>query len=179
MEQGQKMQIEVDQNFEQFFEASKLLCLHTTKKKRRNYLVLWYGYPILGAVFASIAVFQLVTEKKMSGDLIFNIAASAFFLWCRFSARTRIRKVYEQQKRSFPLTMTLAPTGIHCVRKDGSANADYHWKAFDSWLERNEMFLLFPNSLTFLRIPKDKLTHANQDELRVWLLTSGLQRLDS
>jgi hypothetical protein len=31
------------------------------------------------------------------------------------------------------------------------------------------MFLLFPGLLSFVRIPKDKLTSAEQDEVRGWL----------
>lgn len=35
------------------------------------------------------------------------------------------------------------------------------------------MFLLFPGPLAFVRIPKDKLTTAEQDEARGWLSASS------
>ena len=65
--------------------------------------------------------------------------------------------------------MILSPTGLRFERKNGTANVDYAWSGIEGWLERPEMFLLFPGPLSFVRIPKDKLASAEQDEVRGWI----------
>jgi len=163
------MQLEVDVSYEQYFEATRLLHLHTTRKRRWNFLFAWYGYPILGVVFAILTVLLWSTDRRLSPSVVFNIGATIFFFWCRFNFATRVRKMYEQQAKNFPGTMTLTPTGLRFERRNGTASTDYRWNAFEQWLEQPEMFLLFPGPLSFVRIPKDKLTAAEQDEVRGWL----------
>ena len=129
----------------------------------------WYGYPILGVVFALLTVLQWSIDRRFSGAVISCIGATIFFFWCRFSFATRVRKTYEQQAKNLHGTMTLTPTGLRYERINGTANGDYTWRAFEQWLEQPEMFLLFPGPLSFVRIPKDKLTTVEQDEVRGWL----------
>lgn len=163
------MQIEVNTTYEQFFEASRQFCLNTTTKRRWNYAFLWYVYPFLGVLFAFGAVFFLLVHRQVTGTVIYNALASIFFLWCRFSAPRRLKKVYELQKNRFAATMTLTPEGLDCELKDGSARGNHKWSGFENWLETKEMFLLFPNQLTFLILPKDKLNDAEQSEVRGWI----------
>jgi YcxB-like protein len=163
------MQMEVDLSHEQYFEATRLSHLHTTRKRRWSFLIAWYGYPILGVVFALLTVLVWLSDQRLSSGVVFNLCATIFFLWCRFGFAARIRKMYEQQAKNFPGTMTLTPTGLRFERKNGTASTDYTWNAFEQWLERPEMLLLFPGPLSFVRIPKDMLTSAEQDEVRGWL----------
>lgn len=167
------MQMEVDLSHEQYFEATRLLHLHTTRKRRWSFWIAWYVYPALGVVFAILTVLVWISDQRLSSGVVFNLCATIFFLWCRFSFASRVRKLYEQQAKNFPGTMTLTPTGLRFERKNGTANTDYTWNAFEQWLERPEMFLLFPGPLAFVRIPKDKLTTAEQDEARGWLSASS------
>jgi hypothetical protein len=169
------MQIEVDMTFEQYFEATRLLCLHSTKTRRFNYIFIWYVYPIMGAVFALVAVYFWISEKNFSTPVIINIAASIFFFWCRFSFPARARKLYDQQSMNFPGIMTLTSGGMRFERKNGTATTDYSWAAFETWLERAPMFLVFPGPLSFIQIPKNKLTNAEQDEVRAWISASSKQ----
>jgi hypothetical protein len=167
------MQIEVDTSYRQYFEATRLLCLHTTKSRKWNFWMGWYGYPVLGAIFALLAVITWFSERRASALVVFNIMASVYLLWCRFGYPRRLRKMYSQQAKNFPGVMTLTPMGMRFERKNGSANTDYTWKAFESWMERPDMFLLFPSPLSFIRIPKNKLTDAEQDQVREWISASS------
>jgi hypothetical protein len=163
------MQMEVDLSYEQYFDANRLLHLHTTRRRRWNFWIVWYGYPALGVVFAFLTIIEWLTARQLTGSIIFNIGATIFFLWCRFSFASRVRKMYEQQAKNFHGMMTLTPAGMRYERMNGTANTDFTWNAFEQWLERPEMFLLFPSPLSFTRIPKDKLTSVEQDEVRGWL----------
>jgi hypothetical protein len=167
------LQIEVDMTFEQYIEATRLLCLHSTKKRRWNYIFIWYVYPIMGAVFAFVAAYFWISEKNFSTPVVINIATSVFLFWCRFSFPARARKLYEQQSSNFPGTMTLTSEGMRFERKNGTATTDYSWAAFETWLERAQMFLVFPGPLSFIQIPKDKLTSVEQNEVRTWISASS------
>jgi hypothetical protein len=167
------MQIDVDMSFEQYFEANQLFCLKTTRWRRFNYLFLAYVYPILGTVFAILAVQMAIVQHAISGALV-QLAFSLFFFWCRFRYPVRVRKHYDQQAKNLPGTMTLTSEGMRFERKSGTANFDYTWAAFESWIDKPGMFLLMPGGTMFYRIPKDKLTSDEQAQVRGWLSSSKL-----
>jgi hypothetical protein len=77
--------------------------------------------------------------------------------------------LYELQAKNLAGKIILTPTGLRFERKNGTANVDYTWGGIERWIERPEMFLLFPGPISFVRIPKDKLTAAEQDEVREWM----------
>jgi hypothetical protein len=163
------MQIEVDMTYKQYFEATRLMLLNTTAKRRWNYWCLWYVYPVLGTVFAFLTVFMwIIDDRRITGTVLFNLLAAFFFFWCRFSFPSRARKLYEQQATNLQGTMTLTPAGLRYERKNGTASTDYTWNGFENWIERPEMFLVFPNNLSFIRIPKDTMTSTEIDDVRGW-----------
>jgi hypothetical protein len=166
------MEIEVEMTCAQYLEGNRLFCLNTTKSRRFCFLLILYGYPILAAVFTLIAVLIWIGDQRVSAQVLINVAFSVFFLWARFSYARRIRKLYEKQAGNMAGRMTLTPTGLRFERKNGTANVDYTWSGIESWLERPEMFLVFPGPLSFVRIPKDKLSSAEQDEVRGWMCSS-------
>lgn len=143
--------------------------LNTTTYRRFCFYLIWYGYPILAAAFALLTVLIWIGERRFSSFLLIEFAVSVFFLWGRFAYPRRIRKLYELQAKNLVGKMTLTPTGLRFERKNGTANVDYTWSDIERWIERPEMFLLFPGPISFVRIPKDKLTAAEQDELRGWM----------
>ena len=167
------IRIEVASTYEEYFESTRLLNLYTTVRRRRNFQLLWYAYPAFGAVFALLTVFTWTMERRLTSGVILNICAAAFFFCCRFSFDTSVRRLYNQQKKDLPGIITLSPEGMRFERANRTASTDYSWSAFDQWLERPEIFLLFPGPLTFIRIPKAKLTIAEQDQLRTWLSTAS------
>jgi hypothetical protein len=116
-----------------------------------------------------LTVLIWIGERRFSSFLLIEFAVSVFFLWGRFAYPRRIRKLYELQAKNLVGKMTLTPTGLRFERKNGTANVDYTWSDIERWIERPEMFLLFPGPISFVRIPKDKLTAAEQDELRGWM----------
>jgi hypothetical protein len=65
--------------------------------------------------------------------------------------------------------MTIGPSGLDYERRDGTANTQYRWDAFETWIEKPDAFLLMPSLQSFVRIPKDKLTEAEQAEIRTWI----------
>jgi hypothetical protein len=78
------MQMEVNLSYEQYFEANRLLHLHTTRRRSQNFWCVWYGYPALGVVFAFLTIIEWLTARQLNGSIIFNIGATVFFFWCRF-----------------------------------------------------------------------------------------------
>jgi hypothetical protein len=170
---GAFMEIEVAMTYDQYFDGTRLFNLNTTRTRCICFLLIWYGYPILAALFAFLTVFLCIFGDRTIGPLVWPFGALAFFVWARLAYGRRIRKLYDQQAANMVGRMILSPTGFRFERKNGTANVDYTWGGIESWLERPEMFLLFPGPLSFVRIPKDKLTNEEQDEVRGWISSSG------
>jgi hypothetical protein len=168
------MQIDVDMSFEQYFEACQLFCLKTTRWRRINYRAVMWAYPILGAVFALLAILTAIGNRGLSSAVSWQVAASVFFFASRFGYPARIRKLYNQQATNFAGTMTLTADGMRFERTNGTANTHYTWAAFDSWIDRPEMFMVLPGPTIFIRIPKDKLTSDEQEQVKGWLSSSKL-----
>ncbi len=163
------MEIEVAMTYDEYFEGNRLFNLITTTYRRVCFYLIWYGYPILAAVFALITILIWIGERRFSSFFLIEFAVSVFFLWGRFAYPRRVRKLYERQAKNLVGKMTLNPAGLRFERKNGTANVEYRWNGIERWIERPEMFLLFPGPISFIRIPKDKLTSAEQDELRGWM----------
>lgn len=161
------MQIEVDMSYEQYFEANRLMCLKTTSGRKWNFLFMWYGCPVLCIGCALFAVLIWIWDRQVNGSVWIEFGASAYFLWCRLYFPIKIRKCYGRNRS--PKKVALNADGIHVERKDASVKADFTWSAFESWIERPDMFLAFHGHRSFVCIPKDKLTDAEQNEVRGWL----------
>jgi hypothetical protein len=128
-----------------------------------------YVYPLLGLFFAGVGILTCFKSSNPVSGAVFPFAASIFFFWYRFSSRKRWRKFYERQARDLSGRMTLTEEGISYETADKIALLARKWSGFDSWLERPTMFLLFTSSSLFFRIPKDKLSADEQDEVRGWI----------
>jgi hypothetical protein len=163
------MEIEVQMTYDQYFEGTRLFSLNTTRSRRFCFLLIWYGYPILAVLFAFFTVFLCIFGDRAISPIAWSFGGSVFFVWARLAYARRIRKMYDQQAANMGGRMILSPTGLRFERKNGTANVDYAWSGIEGWLERPEMFLLFPGPLSFVRIPKDKLASAEQDEVRGWI----------
>jgi len=167
------MQIDVDMSFEQYFEACQLFCNKTSGWRRLNYWMLIYGFPVLGAISALLAAQMAIVQHAFMSASV-QLLFSVFLFWYRFRYPTRVRKIYDQQAKDLVGVMTLTPQGLRFERTNGTANADYKWAAFDRWIDKPGMFMVLTGPVMFYRIPKDKLTSVEQDEVRGWLSSSKL-----
>ena len=171
------MQIEVDMSYEQYFEVNRLLLLKGTASQRWNFVVMYYLIPAAGIVFGAFALYCWTQVPQFSNEVwIFFSGVSVFFLWGRFRFPAKVRKVYEKIAGNLPGDMSLTTAGVQFERRNGTASINHAWNAFEGWLERPDMFLLFaPGNSGFVRIPKDKLTGAEQDEVRGWISAGSKQ----
>jgi hypothetical protein len=54
--------------------------------------------------------------------------------------------MYNQQSHNLRGTMTLTASGLRFECANGTASTDYTWNAFEQWIDRPQMFLVFPTS---------------------------------
>jgi YcxB-like protein len=163
------MQIEVAMTYDEYFEGTRLFNLNSTMSRRLCFYLIWYGFPILAVLFALLTIFLWIGAQRFDTPVVVNFVVSVYFLWARFNYARRLRKLYERQAKNMVGRMTLTSTGLRFERKNGTANVDFTWSGIERWLERPEMFLAFSGPVSFVRIPKDKLSSAEQDEVRGWL----------
>jgi hypothetical protein len=163
------MQIEVEMNYEQFFEANRLLLMHSTRSRRWNFICAWYACPVLSVILVLMALWLWSLTGHFTLQLFWLFFIAVGCGWCRLGFMRRVRRVFNEQRKHLTGTMRLEPSGLDYVRADESANAHFAWTAFESWLDTPDSFLLFPSSFSLVRIPKEKLTEAEQSEVRGWI----------
>ena len=169
------MQIYADMTYEQYFEANRLWLLNTTRKRRWNFWALMYVYPVLGVWFALIAVVLWLVDHHLDWAAWMSIGASVFYFCRRFYFPIKVRKCYDRAAKQYPKRMTLSSTGMHVERPDNMVSSDISWSALEGWMDRPDSFFGLLSDTSFIRIPKDKLTPAEQDEVRGWLAAASKQ----
>lgn len=64
--------------------------------------------------------------------------------------------------------MYIDESGIVGKSADDATSYQYKWSAFESFIDLPDAYLLLPNSVTFVRIPKNLLNIDEQENIRRW-----------
>lgn len=171
------IEIEVETTYEQFLECNRLFCQKTTWSRRFGYFLMQYVYPAIGAIFAVLAVMMWTGQRRLGTNVVILMACAMLLLACRLSFARRVRKLYAKLGKNLIGTMRLTQEGLYFGRRNGTANANFTWKGLEGWIERPEMLMAIPGPTSFIRIPKDKLTPAEQEQVRNWL-SENVKRID-
>ncbi len=162
------MQIHVEMNYSEYFEANRLLLLHTTATRKWNFISAWYFCPVMAVILMILVVVIWASTGHFSLTLFWCIFMAAVCAWSRIGFARRVRSTFLQQQKHLDGTMRLDESGLDYDRSDVTANAHLSWAAFDSWLETPESFLLFA-LCSVTRIPKKDLSQVDEVELREWI----------
>jgi hypothetical protein len=80
-----------------------------------------------------------------------------------------LKQAYKaQEKQLNGQQMEISESGISGQWADGSASYQYKWSAFERFMDLPDAFLFLPNSVSFVRIPKDSLTPDEQQTIHGW-----------
>jgi hypothetical protein len=120
-------------------------------------IVLWWQNPddvVSSVAFCLIGVFLLLRP----------------FISSWYTARS-----YRMQKLGAEVLLDVDDQRMRAERSDGQADITWKWPILEKWGESPEVFVILPNSATFIIVPKRVLTPEQQDELR-GLLTAHIPR---
>jgi len=85
------------------------------------------------------------------------------FIWTlpRLSARMQFRRTPSVQD---PMTIAISESGLHVQSPHGDSQVA--WSAYMGWGEEESVFVLLPQPLIYLPIPKRAFTEQQQAEFR-------------
>lgn len=101
------MQISVNMNYEQYFEANRLLLLHTTRKRKWNFLAAWYICPVISVIFLIESVWFWTLERQFSMTIFWCLLLAFICGWCRIGYQRRVRGLFLQQEKHFSGVMRI------------------------------------------------------------------------
>jgi hypothetical protein len=107
--------------------------------------------------------------SALVGFILLVLLLSALWLWAKFRTRSCLKQAYKaQEKQLNGQQMEISESGISGQWADGSASYQYKWSAFERFMDLPDAFLFLPNSVSFVRIPKDSLTPDEQQTIHGW-----------
>jgi len=117
-----------------------------------------------------IAIKTPATQNSaLGGFILLALLLSAFWLWAKFRTRSCLKQVYKaQEKQLNGQRMEINESGIVGQWADGSVSYQYKWAAFERLIDLSDAFLFLPNSVSFVRIPKESLSSEEQQEVKRW-----------
>ena len=75
------MEIEVAMTYAEFFEGNRLFNLNSTTSRRLCFYLIWYGFPILVALFSLLTIFLWLGAQRFDIAVVVNFLVSVYFLW--------------------------------------------------------------------------------------------------
>jgi YcxB-like protein len=150
----------------EYQEANSLLMKNSGLRRKLTYsFVTWLG-PLLGALMvASAVIVSTWAEPDYTSGFVL-LVCGLYFLSLPWLCRRMMRRRHRMQRLSTEIILTAGNEGIQIQRANGEAETRYRWPAFQKQVESQAMFVLFPNMLVFLPIPKRAMTSEQQQELR-------------
>ena len=132
-------------------------------------------YQIFGAVIFGGGI---VLWWQNPDDVVSSAAfclIGAFFLLRPLISSWYTARLYRMQKLGAEVLLDVDDQRMLAERSDGQADSTWKWPILEKWGESPEVFVILPNSATFVTIPKRVLAPEQQDELRA-LLTAHIPR---
>lgn len=131
----------------------------------------------LRVLFITVFSFSLVIAIKtpstqgsaLAGFILLVLLLSALWLWAKFKTRSCLKQAYKAQERQLNgQQMEINEGGIVGQWANGSVSYQYRWSAFERFIDLSDAFLFLPNSVSFVRIPKESLSAEQQQEVKRW-----------
>jgi hypothetical protein len=131
----------------------------------------------LAMFFVAILCFSLAIALKTSVSRDFTLGIYfvlvTLYVWSKLRAKSCLKQVYEAQKKQLNgQQMDINEAGISGQWEDGHATYQDQWSAFQNFAELPDALLFFPNSVSFVRIPKESLSAEDQLEIKRWAKNS-------
>jgi hypothetical protein len=108
-------------------------------------------------------------QSSLLGFILLVMLFSALWLWAKFRTQSCLKQAYNaQEKQLNGQHMDINESGIVGQWADGTASYQYKWSAFERFIDLPDALLFLPNSVSFVRIPKDSLSSEDQQVIKRW-----------
>lgn len=142
------------------------------RKKYRQQAKKWSWKSILWIILVSFGLVIAINTSRTEIVEFFFVSVMLLYLfnfWLRWRADYCLKKLFDVQKNQLNgQIMDIEESGISGQWENGNATYQYKWSAFESFLELPDGFLFFPNSVAFVRVPKESLSADEQQTIKSW-----------
>jgi hypothetical protein len=108
-------------------------------------------------------------QSSLLGFILLVLFFSAIWLWAKFRTQSCLKQAYTAQEKQFNgQHMDINESGIVGQWADGAVIYQYKWSAFERFIDLPDAILFLPNSVSFVRIPKEALSSEEQHEIKRW-----------
>jgi hypothetical protein len=116
-----------------------------------------------------VPAIALGTPATRNFALGFYFPLAVLYFWSKSRAKSCLKQHFEaQQTQLNGQQMDIDEAGISGNWQDGGAAYQFKWSAFRSFIDLPDAFLFLPNSVSFVRIPKEKLSSDEQLKIKQW-----------
>ena len=144
------------------------------KYQRENRKTRWLNIAFIVIVSLTLTIAIQTSSTEVVGFfLVLALFLVLLSVWSKRRAKYCLKQTFEVQRKQLNgQVMDIDDSGISGQWENGNAAYQYKWSAFEGFLDLPNEFLFLPNSVSFVRIPKDSLSLDEQQMIR-----TGQQKL--
>jgi hypothetical protein len=168
----QSMRLQPKITFEQYRAVYHLIAAAKPKTATNRP---WWGWVVLAV---GCLVLGLAPQFPPTRTPAFTLYAVLILCWILCKPLTKhyqdkyLRRFYaEEQAKLNDQALTIDESGISCDQGNGQATSHITWRAFTRLIDVADAFVFLPSPNTFIRVPKETLTVADQELIRRWSST--------
>jgi hypothetical protein len=165
----ESMRLQPKITFEQYRASYRLIAATKPKATKTRS---WQECIVLAVV---CLVLGLAPHFPPARTPAFTLYAVLILCWifCKPLARRSqdrsLRRFYaDEQAKLNDQVLTIDESGIACDQGNGQAKSHLTWQAFIRLVDVADAFVFLPSPNTFVRVPKETLTAADQELIRKW-----------
>jgi hypothetical protein len=180
------LRLDIEGTFEEYLAVN---LIYNREQRRKSWLlkIFWSIYAVLVVLFLALAACLSWYERKHRGDMgppedmsgvwrlvwiavaYLAVAGVLYLLVLRLALPRYLKRVWVKSPDArLPRVLLITDEGV--TETTELSNATYRWGGFIRWLETDEFFLLNPNPVSVVIIPKRVLaTAADVEALRQFL----------
>jgi hypothetical protein len=137
------------------------------KRSRWRRWTYWFGFAVVVPIIIfGVTLLVAYPHSEIRQDSWIMLGGSVFWMVFirtlpRLSARMQFRRTPSVQN---PMTIAISESGLHVQSPHGDSQVA--WSAYMGWGEEESVFVLLPQPLIYLPIPKRAFTEQQQAEFR-------------
>ncbi|HEY2861587.1 MAG TPA: hypothetical protein VGJ21_24475 [Terracidiphilus sp.] len=163
------MQIRPKITFEEYLATHRAIL---AVKPKSGQLRSWWYYPVLLVTALAFGIAAQFPPTRIPALSIFAgmiIYAAIVTALAKRSRDKRMRRIFAEEEFALnDQVLTIDQSGISYVRGNGQATSHHRWDAFLYSTEMPDAIVFLPTPNTFIRVPKQHLSAADDQSIREW-----------
>jgi hypothetical protein len=168
----QSMRLQPKITFEQYRAIYQLIAAAKPKATKKRS---WQECLVLAFVCLVLGLAPHFPPTRIPAFTLYAVLILCWIFCKPLARRSRdrsLKRFYaDEQAKLNDQVLTIDESGISCNQADGQATSHLTWQAFTRLIDVPDAFVFLPSPNTFVRVPKETLTVADQELIRKWSST--------